>query len=536
LAEGKKLKAIYATCAAMFSGILLFLSFPPFNQPYLIWIALVPLFLTLLSVRPVYGFLLSLTCGIVFFLGMFNWGLSVAQYTFMHHAILALCWSPHFCFFGLIMSFMARRLNRAAALYGVAFIWVSLEFIRSNLHFLSFPWGLLAHSQHSHPTLIQIASITGAYGVSFLIVLINSAITALVYQRLSRSNKTEKNFSPALSPRWLKLFTASAALLGALTFFYGIITVSKPLEGRKITVSAVQPNVEQRKKWDPQYESAIMRTLADLTREASKASPDLIVWPETATPRSITENYNLYLQIYNLARETGSPILLGSSERQKLKKTDRQDRKYFNSAFLIGSKHVQGSDGKPQRYDKIHLLPFGEYLPFEDNIPWSRINVPTISGYLPGKNYTVFKLPDFKFGATICWENIFPQVVRGIVLNGAQFVVNITNEAWFGRTAAAPQFVTMSVFRAVENGVYVVRCGNTGISCIIDRYGRITERLKSKDGRDLFVRGVLSGTVLLPDSNTFYTRHGDIFVYINLVVGACMLALAFARMLLRSSS
>ena len=529
------MKAIAAICAAGVSGILLFSSFPPFDQPFLIWIALVPLFLVLISVRPVYGFLLSLTGGIVFFLGMFNWGLSVAKYTFMHHAILALCWSPHFCFFGLIMSFIARRLGRAAALYSAAFVWVSLEFIRSNLNFLSFPWGLLAHSQHPYPPVIQISSITGAYGVSFLIVLINSTIAALLYQQLSKSNEVRKTLGPPLAPRGLKLFIAGTAIAGFLTFLYGITAISRPLDSREFVISAVQPNIEQRKKWDPQFEKSIMQNLAELTREASDASPDLIVWPETATPRSITADYGLYLQVYNLARETGSPIVLGSSERQKLKKVKPEDRKSLNSAFLIRSKHARGADGKPQRYDKIRLLPFGEYLPFGDKIPWHRINVPEISGYVPGKNYTVFKLPEFKFGVTICWENIFPEVARKMALNGAQFIVNITNEAWFGRTAAAPQFVTMSVFRAVENGVYVVRCGNTGISCIIDRYGRVVERLTNANGSDLFVRGVLSGAVRLPESRTFYTRYGDFFVYINLAISLCLLVFAFVRFLHGSS-
>jgi len=264
--------------------------------------------------------------------------------------------------------------------------------------------------------------------------------------------------------------------------------------GEKIKLSVIQPNIEQTRKWNPKFENFIMQTLTDLSFKASKDRPQLIIWPETATPRAITENYGLFKHIQEIAKKTDATLLLGSSERQKYQIKKRSDRKYMNSAFLI---HPSRTKGKNQRYDKIRLLPFAEYLPYKEKIPWSYAKIPDISGYVPGENFTVFKQDNFTFSTTICWENIYPELVRSFVRAGAQFIVNISNEAWFGKTAAPYQFLSMSVFRAIENRIYVVRSANTGVSCIIDPYGRIVNRVRDNGGQDLFVRGFLTRSVTL---------------------------------------
>jgi len=186
---------------------------------------------------------------------------------------------------------------------------------------------------------------------------------------------------------------------------------------------------------------------------------------------------------------------------------------------------------KDQVYDKIRLFPFSEYLPFRENIPWSiiGIDISLSDNYIPGNRFTVFQHPDFRFGATICWENIFPDFVREFVKRGAQVMVNITNEAHFGKTAAPHQLVSMSVFRAVENRVYVVRCANTGVSCMIDPHGRIIDRVKNKEGRDIFVRGVMTGWIVPLDSKTIYTRYGDFFVWVALIGTVVFLVVALFR-------
>ncbi len=259
--------------------------------------------------------------------------------------------------------------------------------------------------------------------------------------------------------------------------------------------------------------------------------PDIIIWPETATPRSIGENYGIYRQVKQIAKKSGAPLLLGSSERQKYGEKDvanSSNRKYLNSAFLIRSKRVKEKD---QRYDKIRLLPFGEYLPLKGTVPWSWINVPNIGNFMPGKEFTVFECPNFRFGVTICWENIFPELVRNFVKNGGQFIVNITNEARFGQTAAPYQFLSMSIMRAVENRVFVVRCANTGISCFIDPCGRVIDRVKDKNGHDIFVQGVLTGSIIPSSQKSFYTRYGNWLVWLSMIYSMTLLIISFSRKL-----
>ena len=154
----------------------------------------------------------------------------------------------------------------------------------------------------------------------------------------------------------------------------------------------------------------------------------------------------------------------------------------------------------------------------KDKVPWFLINVPEITGYNSGNEFKVFEINDYRFSTTVCWENLFPHMVRKFVKNGAQFIINITNEAWFGETAAPYQFLSMNVFRAVENRVYVVRCANTGVSCFITPYGIVSDRVKNQVGKDIFVRGALTRSVIPLESNTFYTRYGDWFVWLNIVI------------------
>ena len=319
------------------------------------------------------------------------------------------------------------------------------------------------------------------------------------------------------------VFIASTAALVVVTLIYGIWVVKHPDKGPAVDLALIQGNIEQSQKWDPKQAAFIMQTYLELTREAAQAHPDLIIWPESATPRAIFHDRKLYRQITDLSKTTDTPILFGSAHPQKFKRPGAKDLKFVNSAFLITP---AGNPRKPQRYDKIRLFPFGEYLPYENIIPWELLRISKFGDYQAGDTYTLFEHSGYKFGVTICWENLFPQHVRQFVLNGAQFMVNMTNEAWFGKTAAPYQFTSMSVMRAVENRIYMVRCTNTGISCIIDPYGRIISSLKDDNGEALFVRGMLNSQVELITSNTLYTRLGDWLVGVSLVVSLVMFCVA----------
>lgn len=506
------------------SSLLLVLSFPDFNLEILAWVGLVPLLLALVGRSLAYGFALAILCGVLFLGGVFNWILKLEGYTLLHHALLALCYGPLFALFGLAFSFVSTRLGILASFLTAPFIWVSLEYIRSNLSFLSIPWGLLAHSQYLNLPVIQIASLTGAYGVSFLVVLVNSALALAILALLDRAGWLRSPVFRTPTRRGTGAVVLSAVAVLTMALLYGQMKLSRPAAGEELRVSVVQGNIEQFRKWDPKYAKLIMQTYAALTREASEDGPALIVWPETATPGSISRHPSLEAQVKRIAREASASLLLGSSQHRKFRNQKSGRARYVNSAHLISP-----TSGRTQRYDKIRLVPFGEYLPLKGILPWSFVKVPDLSYYVAGKEYTVFETPPFRFGVTICWENIFPDLVRNFVKSGAQFIVNITNEAWFGNTSAPYQFLSMSVFRAVENRIFVVRCANSGVSCFIDQCGRIIGRVEGGNGQDIFVQGVLTERIVPLDSRAFYTRYGDWFPWLSLLCSAIVVGFAFLK-------
>jgi apolipoprotein N-acyltransferase len=317
------------------------------------------------------------------------------------------------------------------------------------------------------------------------------------------------------------LITAASLLL--LTLVYGYFSITNIIPGEKIKISLIQGNIEQSKKWDPKYAGEIMETYSRLTLKASEAHPSLIIWPETATPRSIRSDAKLFVEIKEIAEKAGAYLLLGSAQDQKFEKEETKTIQYLNSAYLIPP---DPEVIESQRYDKIRLFPFGEYLPFKGLIPWSLIKVRESGSYGAGKEFTIFELPACRFGVTICWENVFPDLVRQFAKKGAQFIINMTNEARFGKTAAPYQLVSMSVFRAVENRIYVVRCANTGVSCIIDPHGRIIDRISDEKGQDIFIEGIMTAWITPLESKTIYTRYGDWFVWVAIGGSALFLLIA----------
>ncbi len=509
------------------TATLLALSFPNHSIYIFAWVGLVPWLVANNAKSPLWSFVLSLICGMIFFMGIFDWILEISGYTYLHHALLALYLGSYFGIFGLALSVISRRYGLAVSLVSAPFIWVSLEYLRSNMFFLALPWGLLSHSQHNNPITIQIASITGAYGISFLIVAVNSAIAAGILALNSRQNtpKTDNSYHGP-SKRKLVVFASVALTLLVFDLVFGYLKLSTPLSGENIKISVVQGNIEQAKKWDKKYAGMIMETYTELSHRAAMDGPMLVVWPETATPKAINIDRSVYNHVKRVVRDTSTALLIGSSQQQKYGRKKSYKLKYTNSAFLI----VPGKR-KPeiQRYDKIRLLPFSEYLPMKKTVPWSFIQVPNFAGYAPGDKFNVFKLADFQFGVTICWENIFPELVRNFVKNGGQFIVNITNEARFGQTAAPYQFLSMSIMRAVENRVFVVRCANTGISCFIDPCGRVFDRVKDKDGRNIFVPGVLTRSIIPSSQKSFYTRYGNWLVWLSMFYSVILIVISFIR-------
>jgi apolipoprotein N-acyltransferase len=514
---------------ALLSSFLLVASFPKFDLGFLAWIGLLPILIASDGKSLKYTFILWFVCGLFFFGGIFYWTFVIPKYTVLHHSLLGLYLPPYFAFFGLAFSFISKRWGITPALFATPFVWVSLEYVRSNLSFMALPWALLAHSQYQYPVITQIASVVGAYGVSFLIVLVNTAIAQLMIGRgpFWRGLPGLKNATPWTRGR-VFLPVATAVLL-ILVLGYGEKTLSGPTERKIIKASVLQGNISQERKANHRRHAAyIMERYADLTRRAAVDKPDLIVWPEAATPGFILRDVSLYQKIVSIVRENNTYLLVGSSEYAKFTTAlikEKTKRSGNTALFYSPEGKILG------QYLKIQLVPFGEYIPLEGVIDWPRFIVSN-DGKLyetPGREYTLFNLKEAKFGVVICWEHVFPDLFRTFVKNGADFMLNITNEGWFGDTAAPYQMLSISVFRAVENRRAIARAANTGVSCFIDPHGRITGRVQDNQKKDTFVEGYLTGEIPILNHKTFYTKHGEVFVHFCIAIALLMVAIPLAR-------
>ncbi len=489
---------------AALSGILLAVSFPVLEFHLLAWIALLPLFLALRAESLRNGFWLGGIAGIMYFAGTLYW---VANTVHLHGGVpiitallitLLLCahLALYPAIFGAAVVFI--RENHPSLLFIAApVLWTTLELARTYV-FSGLPWSLLGYSQYRALPVVQIADITGVYGVSFLIVLVNAALAEFILDR----------------KRYLGLISVLVALM--LVLGYGFVKLRTPVRKGGLRVSVVQGNIEQDKKWDPAFQGETLEAYRQLTRKALRDQPDLVIWPETATPfylsgvaptdQALTEDLAAFVKKNRVPLLFGSPTYEVKPSRQLIGR---------NSAFLFDA------GGRIEAtYHKIHLVPFGEYVPFKNVLFFAEKMVRPIGDFQAGNEYTVMTVPvqgnaahaGARLGTVICYEIIFPDLVRRFVDKGANVVATITNDAWFGRTAAPYQHFSMAVFRAVENRVPVARAANTGISGFIDSQGHILA------ASGIFTRSHLTRTIVPGAERTFYTRFGDLFSY------ACVLA------------
>jgi apolipoprotein N-acyltransferase len=519
-------KSLIRILLALFSGGLLVLVFPKFDWAPLAWLALVPLLLAIADARPRESMLLSLLCGAVFFPGVFYWILKIPDYTLFNHSLLGVYLGSYLACFGLLFTWIARRSGITIALCAAPFLWVCLEFARSNLAFLALPWGLLAHSQYRYTDLIQMAGITGAYGISFMVVLVNAAVTGVLLSLKARTRVTTNAAQRSPTVKAAAMYIMISGAMVGIAWGYGNWVVKQPLQANKIKLALVQGNIPQAMKWDPKAADFIMSTHVDLSRQATAEKPMLVVWPEAATPGFVLKRLDLMNQIGALINDTQTYYLIGSTEYPKFSKDPFDPKKGGNTALFFSPQ------GKVlSQYIKMRLVPFKEYIPYEGTIKWPGFIVPEDlqTFQVQGQEFTLCDLEGSKFGVVICWESLFPGIARQFKRDGAHFLINITSEAWFGETAFPHQFLAITVFRAVENRVTIARAANTGVTGIIDPYGRVTERLLV-DGRDIFVRGYLVGDVPMAGTTTMYTRYGNIFVWLCLAVsGLVMFRAAIIR-------
>jgi apolipoprotein N-acyltransferase len=488
---------------ALLSGFMLTASFPPSPFSFLAWVALVPLLKSLDNATPSSALRLGFLAGFAHSMTLIYWVIIVMG----HYGGLPLTVSVSILIlFSLYLSIYPALFAWGYTLIGSSFLgsfkaaalWVALEYVRANI-LTGFPWCLLGHTQYLNLDVIQVADLVGAYGISFVIVLSNTLIYGLLL---------EHNFR-----RW-KLETPLVLLALALTLGYGHYRMSDSRTSREtLKVAIVQGNIDQSIKWNPAYQEKTIQIYRDLTLKSRPFGPNLVVWPETAVPLFFQEKTPLARSVLQTARDVGAYIIFGSPAYRR----EKGSVAFFNRAYLVSpSAEILGY------YDKVHLVPFGEYVPMKRFLPFVQRLVVSAGDFLPGHHVAPLKFPKAAAGVLICFESIFPELARAMTRNGAALLVNLTNDAWYGMSSAPFQHFSMAVFRAVENRRPLVRAANTGISAFILPSGKIVEQ------SDLFTEALLTKEIPLPDSGlTIYTRYGDFFAVALTILSAVNILLSF---------
>lgn len=495
---------------AVASGILLALSFPKYGSGIVAWIALVPLLRALKdeAVGARKGFFLGLACGFVAYVGIIYWiTYVVVHYGYLPYwmgigatVILSLYLAVYIALFAAGVAVLRQR--GVPPVLSAPLLWTSLEYAKSVL-LTGFPWENLGYSQYLNTYLVQIADITGVAGITFLIVLTNAILADMPEIKEDRKRVTVQ-------------FAAGVVLIAAANSYglWRLDRIDKALaQAPAMDVTLVQGNIEQDIKWNPAYQKGTI----DVYRRFSLENPTkggLIVWPETAMPFFFQDMTEMRQAVAGVARETGSMLLFGSPA---YKRKD-SDIVLYNSAYLLSPE-----GDAVGRYDKVHLVPFGEYVPLRKLLPFMSKIVVGVGDFETGPGFVPIAGGKHKLGVLICYEGILAEAGRDYKRAGADLLVNITNDAWFGNTSAPYQHLSMATLRAVETRLTMVRTANTGITAIIDPAGRIVDRTP------IFTRCKLAGKIKFIDEATLYGAYGDIFIYLNIFMMTAMLGYAVKK-------
>ena len=478
--------------SVLLSGLFLAFSFPSWNPAwdgsYFAFIALIPLFFACAKASLKKSFFLGWLTGLSYFAVSLSW------VTISMHQYGGLPWAASVFFMLLLSAYLALYVGcfttlicflKANILVVAPLAWVALEYLRGQL-LTGFPWNALGYSQYRHLPLIQIADMASVYGVSALIVFINAALFLMI--QTAWNQKALAKY-PAVS--------LSAVL--AVTLVYGYYCLALPMgNGKPLRVAVIQGNIDQAIKWTPAAREKTIEAYERLSTPFLQRA-DLVIWPEAALP-VFFQNEPLYQQrLVDLTQKGNYALLFGAPA---FKATESGQISLLNSAYLL-SPSLQG---RPLfRYDKMHLVPFGEYVPLQSALFFVEKMVTGIGEFVPGKEATVMDIGSAKIGTAICFEVIFPEVVRQFVQKGANVMVTITNDAWFGRSSAPHQHFSMVVFRAIENRVPFARAANTGVSGFIDASGAILQ------SGEIFVEATQSEAISRGFQKTVYTMYGDFF-------------------------
>jgi apolipoprotein N-acyltransferase len=453
------------------------------------------------------AFLLGLTTGMVYLTGTLYWitlvmgvygGLPMVVAAVLNEALIA-----YLALFPALFAVIMRRGLAAfgpSALAAAPLVWVATELGRTYI-LTGFPWVLLGYSQADVLPIAQLASLFGVYGVSALVASVSAAAAHAVIAEQHRLR--------------LAVVVAGLVLVAGAWGSRRAAEAEWTRAGEPVRVGLIQGNVDQAEKWDPARAEFIFKNYVDMTRQAIGRGAELVLWPESSTPFRFEERagHGDTEVLRTLARQAQVPILIGSDEIEPGAPT-----KYYNSAFLI---REDGSTGGV--YRKMHLVPFGEYVPFKRVLFFAAPLVEAVSDFSEGDEPVLLPVGGHLISTSICYEIVYPNLVRQFVVGGSELLTTITNDAWFGKTSAPYQHFAQASMRAVEEGRYLVRAANTGISGIVDPYGRILQRSA------LGEPAVLVGEARYLRVRTLYSRIGDVFAYASVVVAVVMLMLARRR-------
>lgn len=459
----------------LIASILFAIAFLPLGTGFLAYFTIVPLFFLLEKVTLTdaifYGYLFGFLSNIFSLFWIAN-----ATLPGMVGAVLILA-LYNIIFF--VLYWLIRRKSLTWAVVGSPFLWVAVEWIRSH-GTLGFPWLNLSHTQASYPVIIQFAEFTGEMGISFWLVLVNIGFYLLLKWKFKRKSI---------------VILASLILLFAVPIAWGIHRLHKnPPEDTGFRVALLQGNVDPYLKWTKSFQKENFRLYYSMIQEAAEKKADFIILPETATASYLTHTRYELREYRQLVDSIGIPVLFGSLD---FRDTDR--RRYYNAAFLM-----HPTRRTLDRYYKIQLVPFSEKTPLADSFPFLYDIDFGQGNFSSGKEKTIFRVDGYRFATLICFEAMFPELVRKFVVKKIDFIVNITNDGWFGNTPGPYQHLFACLLRAVETRRPIVRCANTGVSAVIDPMGRITSHTKYNE------KTILFANVPQKLKTTFYTRYGDI--------------------------
>ncbi len=491
------------TC--ILSALLLVFIFPLWGKSYLAWFAFIPLLWFLRTKKDGTCFFCGFLTGVLFFYGLLYWlsgtmvrfgGLPVI-FSYLFLFLLCIYLGLYVGVFSVLVRYFTQKLCVPFCII-VPIVWTTLEFIRSRF-LTGFPWGIIGYSQAKISLIIQIADLTGVYGISFLILFVNAALTDIII--LYTGSRLERKRIIAIAKEGLAI-----ALVLGLIVLYGYIRLNSLQQFMLhqedvLKISILQGNIPQDIKRDITKNYEVLEIYGIMSSQTSKEANQLIIWPETACTEPVSLNRgHIFHLLSELAKRINSHLLLGCP------RYNIEGMGIFNSAFLFSpTGNLKGF------YDKIHLVPFGEYFP----INWVGERLVNLDSYSSGSDFAIFEVNKVPFSVIICFEAIFPHLCRSFIKKGSRFLINLTNDAWFGKTAAPYQHFDMACLRAVENRVWFARVANSGVSAIVNPLGRIVK----KGG--IFERLILEGEINAIRIRSIYVTLGDLFanacVFISLL-------------------